>query len=167
MSEGSQPYQELLTGLLAEERERKKSIEARGLSVVTSSGTLATLLFALAALVTGSEGFKLPSGSRPLLVASIILFALAGTLGIFTNKPLRYAEPATDWLNKLTQPAVWDKTTATLAARRAAEARIASIESFRVKNQTKVNLLTAAIALQVIAVVVLAVAMLVIFSATK
>lgn len=71
MSNGFQPYQELLVGLLAEERERKKSIEQRGLSVVTSSGTLATLLFALAVLVTGSKGFQLPGSSRQLLVASV------------------------------------------------------------------------------------------------
>lgn len=167
MSEGFQPYQDLLTGLLAEERERKKSIEARGMSVVTSSGTLATLLFGLAALVTGSEGFELPATSRQLLVASVVFFALAGILGIFTNKPLLYAEPGTDWLKKVIEPGVWDGTTSVLAARRAAEARVSTIKSFRDKNKQKVRLLTAAITLQVVAVTSLALAVLLVFSPAK
>jgi hypothetical protein len=33
VSDGFQPYEDLLVGLLAEERERKKSIEQRGLSM--------------------------------------------------------------------------------------------------------------------------------------
>lgn len=161
---GFEPYEALITGLLSEERDRKTSIEQRGLAVVTSSGTLVTLLFALAALVTEAEGIRLPETSRRLLVAAVVLFVAAGILGIFTNKPLRYAEPGTDWLRKLTVPKVWDYTTAPLAARRAAEARVASIESFRDKNKEKVRLLTAAITAQVIAVSALAVAVMVVFS---
>lgn len=88
-------------------------------------------------------------------------------LGIFTNKPLLYAETSSDWLKKLVLPGVWDGTTAALAARRAAEARISSIASFREKNKQKATLLTAAISLQVMAVTALALAVLLVFSSAK
>lgn len=162
VNSGFEPYDELITALLTEERERKQSIEQRGLAVVTSSGTLATLLFGLAALVTESDSFQLPDSAKTFLIAAVMSFGFAGVLAIFTNKPLRYAEPGRDWLMKLVAPQVWDRTTRALAARRAAEARIQSIVSFRDKNKEKVRLLTAAITLQVIGVAALAVAVLVV-----
>ncbi len=162
-AEGFEPYEALITALLNEERQRKQSIEQRGLSVVTSSGTLATLLFALAALVTKSDTFRLPESVKPFLIIAIVSFSAAGILGIFTNKPLRYAEPGTEWLSKVTAPSVWDGTTRGLAARRSAEARVNSIISFRDKNKEKVQLLTAAVSFQVVAVSALAIAVVQVF----
>jgi hypothetical protein len=49
---------------LSEERNRKASLEARGVTTVTAAGTLVTLLFALTAGVTAAPGFKLPAGAE-------------------------------------------------------------------------------------------------------
>jgi hypothetical protein len=57
-SVGGPIYVELLKERLQEERAHKTSLEQRGLSVITSSGTLVTLLFALAAVVTASKSFS-------------------------------------------------------------------------------------------------------------
>ncbi len=42
-------YAQLIADQLAEERSRKSSLEARGVTVITTAGPLATLLFALTA----------------------------------------------------------------------------------------------------------------------
>lgn len=49
-------------------------------------------------------------------------------------------------------PSIWSATDLSLAKRRATEARLESIDSFRKVNQKKVNLLTSAIAAEVSAV---------------
>jgi hypothetical protein len=142
---GHESFSALVVEQLSEERVRKQSLEQRGLAVVTSSGTLVTLLFALAALVTPPENFALSNESKVYFGAAVAAFALAGVLGIFTNKPLQYAEPSVDWLRSLTTPPIWDQASTSIASRRATESRINSIDSFRKKNVLKVRLLTAAI----------------------
>jgi hypothetical protein len=57
---------------------RKSSFEQRGLAVVTTSGVLVTLLFALAGLSTKSEPtFALPHTTRLWLVSALIVFVIA------------------------------------------------------------------------------------------
>lgn len=149
---GHHAFSALISEQLEEERARKQSLEQRGLAVVTSSGTLVTLLFALAALVTKPETFQLPPDSKKYLAVAVGAFAIAGVLGIFTNKPLRYEEPSTDWLRSLTAPTIWNNASEAIAARRAAESRVNTIDSFRSKNVQKVRLLAFAIGLEVVAV---------------
>jgi hypothetical protein len=56
-------YGLLIASQLTEERNRKASLEARGITAVTAAGTLVTLLFALTAGLTAAPGFKLPDGT--------------------------------------------------------------------------------------------------------
>jgi hypothetical protein len=81
---------------LAEEHARKASLESRGLAVITTSGTLVTLLFALSALVTKVESFTLPDPARFMLMYSVGALLVAALSGIYINAPSRstYVDPA-------------------------------------------------------------------------
>lgn len=154
-------YEELIAEQLTQERQRKDSIERRGLAVVSSAGTLAALLLAIVAVVSRPAELRTQGAPIGLFAAAAILFALSGGLGIWTNKPSNYAEPSAQWLARLLWPAVWQSNNETLARRRIAEARLRSVESFRDVNEKKVAVLTAAIIIEVVAIALVAVALLV------
>jgi hypothetical protein len=84
--EYSSYYETLVKG----QDDRKASLEQRGLAVITTSGTLATLLFGLVALSTKSSDFRLPVQANGPLAVSLTAFAVAAFLALLTNSPLRY-----------------------------------------------------------------------------
>jgi hypothetical protein len=73
--------------------ERKKSLESRGITVITTSGALATLLFGLATVGAKSAHIAVTGHTSSILKAALIAFAAAAVLAIATNIPLGYAEP--------------------------------------------------------------------------
>jgi hypothetical protein len=87
---GSSVYLAFIKEQLAGEDARKDSVEKRGLGVITTSGTLASLLLGLSALETASDDFKLSAAGRDLLVAATLAFALAALASVVTNLPWRY-----------------------------------------------------------------------------
>jgi len=101
-------YGALIIETLSEERDRKKSLEQRGLAVVTTSGALVSLLFAIGAVVTSAESFHVPGVARTLLAVGVGLFAAAAVAGIRTNRPLEYAEPGAGDLLQLTEEKYWE-----------------------------------------------------------
>ena len=74
---------------LAAEEGRRTSLESRGMTVITSSGTIAGLLLALAALVTDGDDFTLTGDVTPWFVAALAAFAIAALLGVAVNSPTR------------------------------------------------------------------------------
>lgn len=131
-------------------------MQQRGLAVVTSSGTLVTLLFAIGAVATETTDFTLPGLAKVFFALALVAFAAAGIFGILTNRPNFYEEVDAAWLRKTLSPVAWNYDNLALGKRRASEARVKSIESFREKNPGKANLLTYAIASEVAAVVLIA-----------
>ena len=85
---GQREYAKYMEAQLAREEERKKWFEARGVTVITTSGTLATLLLGLIAIATKStQTFTLPDASKTPLGLALVAFAVAALLAIFTNVP--------------------------------------------------------------------------------
>lgn len=82
----------LIEDQLAEERATKSSLEARAIGVITSSGALATLLFALAALVTKPANYAPAEAIRILLVATLAAFMVAIIQAILASRPGTYQE---------------------------------------------------------------------------
>src|SRR5215212_326740 len=75
---GFRAYGEFVKDELAAQDQRKASFEQRGLAVITTSGTLVTLLFALSALATkDSQTFALPDAARRWLNGALVFFFLA------------------------------------------------------------------------------------------
>jgi hypothetical protein len=85
-------YSDYVRALEAQETARKSSLESRGVNIITTSGTLVTLLFGLVAVLKGSKNFSLPGSAHGYLIAAVILFVSATALGIVINPPLFYEE---------------------------------------------------------------------------
>jgi len=76
---------------LSHEWDRQKSLEQRGITVITSTGTFVTLIFAISAVITKFKGaHKLEPAKIVLIVISMSIFLLAGLFGIWVNKPKDY-----------------------------------------------------------------------------
>ena len=71
---------------------RKSSIEQRGLAVITTSGTLATLLFGLTALISSAKSFELPVQAHGPLGVALVAFVVAALAALLTNLPLFYLD---------------------------------------------------------------------------
>lgn len=92
MPEGSDVYADFVKSLVDAEGSRKSSLEQRGIAVITTSGTLVTLLFGLIAVITSSKTFILPSRVHGWLAVAAIMFVLASLTGIVINIPLFYGQ---------------------------------------------------------------------------
>jgi hypothetical protein len=147
----------LVEDQLAEERSTKSSLEARAIGVITSAGALATLLFALAALVTQPLTYELPDAARVVLVATLAAFIAAAVLAILAARPGTYQEVTVESLRAAAAPG------AMAAPAEQGEAAIAAvlvdiIATARTKNARKATLLRRAVTVEAVAAVLLAVA---------
>jgi hypothetical protein len=154
---GFQAYGEFAKDELAAQDRRKESFERSGLAVITTSGTLAGLLFALAALSTKeSQTFVLPDASRGWLSAALVLFFLAAFAALVTNLPLSYAAVKTEAIRaRLKESPVRD---ADEAAKDIALTRVKALKSAKAKNAVKGWALFAGIGCEILAVGCVAVA---------
>lgn len=130
MPEGSDVYADFVKSLLDAESSRKSSLEQRGVAVITTSGTLVTLLFGLIAVITSSKTFVLPTRVHGWLVAAAILFVMAALAGILMNVPLFYGQMI---ITEGELRASWGDTASD------AEASVTGIRLKRLSQATKVN----------------------------
>lgn len=86
-------YSDFLNAQLAEQSTRKTSFEQRGLSVVTTSGALATLLFGVGAFAKTEKPYVLSHQAQGWLIGALIAFVIAGVLALLTNLPIAYEVP--------------------------------------------------------------------------
>jgi hypothetical protein len=127
---GGDVYGAYITSQVDYERSRQASLEARASTVVTTAGTLVTLLFGLVAVITGASGFKLPGAAHGWLIAAVILFVVAIGLAVTVAViPLRYGQ--VDFTQGPAQ--LWQET-ATAASEHVAEAQLVLIKIARKKN---------------------------------
>jgi hypothetical protein len=147
-------FAELVIELVAAEDKRRESLEARGNSVITVSGTLVTLLLALAALVTREKTFRLPDAARDRLSIAVLASVLAALLAIATYmpQPARITDPAQ--LSRLL-PSIWDRGT-DFALKKATATRLEQLTTTQTANDRKARALLGAVLAQVIAVLLLA-----------
>jgi hypothetical protein len=92
MAEGSEVYADFIKSMLDAEDSRKSSLEQRGIGIITTSGTLVTLLFGLTTAITGAKTFTFPAAARDWLTPAAILFVAAAAAGIVVNVPLFYGK---------------------------------------------------------------------------
>jgi hypothetical protein len=145
------------------ERARKASLESRGAAVITSSGALVTLLFAIAAVVTKNEHLTLPCPARWLLGFAAGFFVVAAGVGIYTNAPARYLQVDPQSLNSLLDAEEFGKTDPD-ARRELTMARLAELANARDRNQFKAQMVVTAMIFQVLAVLLTVVAVLVLIA---
>jgi hypothetical protein len=147
-------YTGLVRELLDAEEKRRDSLEARGASVITVSGALVTLLFGLAAVVTGAKGFHVSGAVRDRLGWAAIAFVVAAVLavGTYAPQPTRMTDP-----HKLAEllPDLWNRDL-DHARKTATNTRLDQLAVAQRANDIKGLLLAGAIAAQVIAVLLVA-----------
>lgn len=147
----------LVEGQLAEERATKSSLEGRAIGVITSSGALATLLFALAALVTKPADYAPAVVIRILLVATLVAFMVAIVQAILASRPGTYQEVSLESLR--------DVATMTAMGAPADEGEpeiarmlVTIIEKAREQNAEKARFLKKGVTAEAVAAVLLTVA---------
>jgi hypothetical protein len=147
---GQQVFADLVVELITAEDKRRDSLEARGSGVISASGALVALLLAIGALVTDQDSFVLTDAAGLRLSLAAIAFVAAAILAIGTYAPqaVRLTSGA-DLANLL--PTYWDKG-ADFALKKATATRLEQLAVAQRSNDLKARLLTAAIAVQVIAV---------------
>jgi hypothetical protein len=147
----------LVQDQLAEERSTKSSLEARAIGVITSSGALVTLIFALAALVTKPVEFDLPGPARLMLGATLVAFIVAAVLALIAARPGTYQEVTLESLRAAaTEEAMG--ATAEEGEPEIAKGLINIIAKAREENANKARFLKAAVTFEAVAAVLLAVA---------
>lgn len=139
------------------ESERKASLESRAITVITSSGTLVTLLLGLAALVTKSSKFRLDRPERWLLAVSALLFVIAAAFGIVASTPFKFLLVDPRSLVSTVSAKVW-ATDGTELSRELTTARLAQLGDIRSRNELRAEILVAALTAQVTAVLLTATA---------
>ena len=158
MTIAGQAYNDLIVAQLAEERAAKASIEQRASGVIGSSGTLVTLLLALAALVTSSKTFELSVLTRVLLGVAVVLFVVAAAVAIYINWPRKtYEEANLANIKKLVDdPDAWSEDFAS-GLNNTADASLSILKSARTVNTQKAGWLRWAMRAEIAAIGTLAI----------
>lgn len=155
--EAGPEFAEYLKQLSQEQDARKASIEQRGLAVITTSGTLVTLLFGFVALLTKAANYELPRQASGPLAVALVAFVVAAILALLSNLPLSYKGADLTDPNKAVWNH-WDKGRAD-AVQRIAATRLNFVKTAQRINGFKAWVLVAAMGGEVVAVVALTIAM--------
>lgn len=147
-STGGSVVAEVIIGEVEAARAAAASVQARGLAVISSSGTLVTLLFGLSALATKAQDFALPAPTRPPLYLAATLLVLAAIAGIVTNAPRRADVMALSRLRPLIEGKLWH-VPAFYAEQEVARTRLAMAENARTLNRKMAKWLLTAIILEI------------------
>jgi hypothetical protein len=139
---------DLITKELDTEQAAADSLQSRGLAVISSSGTLVTLLFGLSAVATTAQHFKLPAAAKPPLYVAAVLLVAAAISGIATNAPRGSKLTALRRLRPLLESPYWDYP-AEPARRQVARTQLAVAEGARAANRIRARFLLAGIILEI------------------
>ncbi|MER6975133.1 hypothetical protein ABT304_29005 [Nocardioides sp. NPDC000445] len=154
----------LIEDQLAEERATKAALEARANTVITSAGTLTTLLFALGALATKSNTYDLPDLAKGLLVMAVFCFLLAILFALRAAAPATYSELSVKSLQAVATVEAFNAP-ATEAEPKIAAALVEVIDGARTGNKKKADHLNRAVRVELAAATVLAIAVIVVLVA--
>lgn len=153
MTDGGAKLAAFVEQELKAERDRRVSIDARGQSVVTTSGSLVTLLAALGAFVTSQDKYQLPRAALLPLVVTLTLFAVAAFLGILATYNFAYRVADGSTLSAIPQHM---KDSEEVANRNITNTNVLTVLTMRAGNNRKALLLLIAMFVQLGALVALA-----------
>jgi hypothetical protein len=159
-------YRQYIEAQLDREGKHLASLQQRGVTVITTSGTLVSLLFAFAAVLNNFHvsrtAFTLPV--RLCFAVALLLFLAAAVFGIMTNRPRETVEAAGAELERLLKPEYWSAS-GLVGSRRVAEVEVKVLRSERRQNDRVAKALRRAVSLEVSALFLLALAVLLILFA--
>ena len=155
-----QVYASLIAARLAEEEGRHRSLQARGLAVVTTSGTLVTLIFAVAQFVPrNGAAAGIPDTSRWLLAIAALVFVIAAVGGLIANLPRDLGRPVSSDIAKKID-SEWGKSSAS-AEKTVALTRAGQLQKLEGVNDAAAWAVLTGLAVEFIAITLAAVAIVV------
>jgi len=97
VTEQGASYATFIEAELRAERDRRTTLDAKGLGIVTTTAALTTVLTAVGAFVSTRSGFRLPHGIFWPLAGTLVAFVVAAVLGILAAglHPYAVATPKT------------------------------------------------------------------------
>ena len=119
--------------------------------MISSAGTLVTLLFGLSALATKVQHFKLPTATQSPLYCAAAFLVAAASLGIVTNVPRKVNKTNLSRVPPLLQDQYWDYA-AKDAQKEIARTQLEAAQSTREGNHTTAVFLQWAITLEIIGI---------------
>jgi hypothetical protein len=160
VSAAGKVYQESVAAMLTAEFERRKTLEARGTTLMTSSATLIALIFGLTVLVTGKDPVLINRWAVYVLLASLVLFVVAATVGIVVQTYLhKYDVVECDFLETLAgTDKEWSRS-ADHAVRTNVSQKVHTLCSLRKGNNAKASWVIAGLIVQLMAIASLAVSL--------
>lgn len=147
-------YADYVKLLLDAEATRRTAVEEKGGAVITTAGSLVTLLFGLVAVITSADTFNLPGASHGWLVAAIAFFVAACLIAILISVPLPYGETTIT----TAMLASWWNQPPEQAQAAVSGARLDALAAARRMNGMKARILIAAITCELLALVMLGIA---------
>lgn len=143
-------YSAFIKEQLDAEYDRRASLDARGIAVITTSGVLATLVFGAAAFALGRDYVPSILG-RGLVVAGLILFCGATLFALIASALRGYDVAKRARLDEMTSNSHWMDSEEE-ARRSTAASNTATIKSLREGNDQKATRLVIALVLQFLAI---------------
>lgn len=134
-------YPDFIASELKAELDRKTAMDSRATSLVTTSGSLVTILAAVGAFVSREPASPLPYPGPGLLVVTLSFFVLAALAGICGGWPLKHDAPDTEPMRAMLRERWSDSEE--LASKEVVLVRISMIERLRKVNKIKVRWLMA------------------------
>ena len=156
MSDQGVTYATFIEAELKLEYERRTTLDARGLAIVTTSSGVITLLLAVAVLFLGKD-FELGPEAKWAVVGALALFLIAALFGLLANAARLYEVTHSDTLKEMTQAHWVDDE---VDARNVCSYRnVVTLASLRDGNNDKSRQVSIAFWFQLAAITALAVAL--------
>ncbi|MGC4792907.1 hypothetical protein ACLQ3H_02205 [Micromonospora saelicesensis] len=162
VTEQSDIYSDFIASELKTERERKAAMDTRAASLVTTSGSLVTILAAVSAFVGKDAEASLPRQALPLMVLALVAFSAASLAGICAGWSRRYDVAAIAPMRLMLDERWSDEEG--LARKEVALTNIRMIETLRNVNGAKERFLRVGWISQVIALGFLATVVLIVLA---
>jgi hypothetical protein len=149
----------LLNDEWARETSRKDSLEKRGITVITTSGVLVTLIFAFtSAVAKGHSLGNFTLGEKIAVAVALFFFVVSAAFGIATNTPRNYAGVDYQTLKEIPAEATPQTPITALMWRDLVD----TLATSRARNDTKAAALSVSIVFQTIAIFVVAVTIMIV-----
>jgi hypothetical protein len=159
--EGGPLYAELIRESLAQERDRKDSLERRGASLIPLAGLMATVIFALTSFSTVALQ-PLSATDKAVVACAAAAFIVTALFGILVNQTMEYHEPTADSLERSVQEKFWTRQ-ASIADQQLALTRVRMLRAARANNDQKEKLFQMGLLSAIVGIVFTAVAIAVLF----
>lgn len=156
MESGSEVYASFIKDEYDQEVARRERLEARGITVVTSSGVLVTLVFGLGAVVTKNERWTPSNATVALVLVALAAFCVAAFNGIRANRLVSTEVVTPEVLEELRTKRWTDS--ATDAASVVAYARLHMLDGLRKMNASLAVSIVVALIAQLFALIAVCIA---------